>query len=122
MNARTHRWIIAAAIIGFVFGMALSHWIEPGVHLERVTLADDSLVGRYDFGKHGVLRVTREGSHLFAQFAARNCEIFPKSETEYVWKVMDAQVTPHQCHCLNGRPIQEFGQRRDHSFLSFFPS
>jgi membrane-associated phospholipid phosphatase len=52
----------------------------------------DSLVGRYDFGKHR-LRVTREGSHLFAQFAGRNCEIFPKSETEYFWKVMDAQVT-----------------------------
>jgi len=52
----------------------------------------ERLVGRYDFGEHGVLRVTREGTHLFAQFAGRNCEIFPKSETEYFWKVTDAQV------------------------------
>jgi hypothetical protein len=59
--------------------------VDPAVY--------DSLVGRYDYGKHGVLRVTRDGSHLFAQFAGRNCEIFPKSETEYFWNVMDAQVT-----------------------------
>jgi hypothetical protein len=59
--------------------------VDPAVY--------DSLVGRYDCGKHGALRVTRDGSHLFAQFAGRNCEIFPKSETEYFWKVMDAQVT-----------------------------
>jgi len=59
--------------------------VDPAVY--------DSLVGRYDFGKLRVLRVTRDGNHLFAQFAGRNCEIFPKSETEYFWKVMDAQVT-----------------------------
>src|SRR5208283_1637609 len=59
--------------------------VDPAVY--------DSLVGRYDFDNPRVLRVTREGSHLFAQFAGRNCEIFPKSETEYFWKVMNAQVT-----------------------------
>ena len=36
----------------------------------------DSLVGRYDFGKHR-LRVTREGSHLFAQFAGGTARFFP---------------------------------------------
>jgi membrane-associated phospholipid phosphatase len=59
--------------------------VDPAVY--------DNLVGRYDFGKLRVLRVTRDGNHLFAQFARRNCEIFPKSETEYFWKGMDAQVT-----------------------------
>jgi len=59
--------------------------VDPAVY--------DSLVGRYDFGKLRVLRVTRDGNHLFAQFAGRNCELFPKSETEYFWKVMEAQVT-----------------------------
>ncbi|HTV42556.1 MAG TPA: phosphatase PAP2 family protein [Candidatus Sulfotelmatobacter sp.] len=52
----------------------------------------DSLVGKYVFGKKA-LTVTRVGNRLFAQFAGRNCEIFPKSETEYFWKVMNAQVT-----------------------------
>ncbi len=65
-----------------------------GVADARVDLAVyDSLVGRYDFGKLQVLRVTRDGNHLFAQFAGQICEIFPKSETEYFWKAMDAQVT-----------------------------
>ncbi|MGB8371294.1 MAG: phosphatase PAP2 family protein [Limisphaerales bacterium] len=58
--------------------------VDPAVY--------DSLVGKYDYGKKR-LTVTRVGNHLFAQFAGRNCEIFPKSETEYFWKVMDAQVT-----------------------------
>jgi hypothetical protein len=53
----------------------------------------DSLVGKYDFGRKAGLTVTRDGNHLFAQFAGRNCEIFPESETEYFWKVLDAQVT-----------------------------
>ena len=53
----------------------------------------DSLVGKYDFGRKARLTVTRDGNHLFAQFAGRNCEIFPESETEYFWKVLDAQVT-----------------------------
>ena len=58
--------------------------VDPAVY--------DSLVGTYDNGKH-MLRVTRVGNHLFAQFAGQNCEIFPKSETEYFWKVLNAQVT-----------------------------
>jgi hypothetical protein len=58
--------------------------VDPAVY--------NSLVGRYDYDKKR-LTVTRVGNQLFAQFAGRNCEIFPKSETEYFWKVMDAQVT-----------------------------
>jgi hypothetical protein len=59
--------------------------VDPAVY--------DSLVGRYDYGKLRMLRVTHDGNHILAQFAGRNCEIFPKSETEYFWKEMDAQVT-----------------------------
>jgi hypothetical protein len=37
--------------------------------------------------------VEREGSRLFAQLGLQQrCEIFPKSETEFFWKVVDAQV------------------------------
>src|ERR1035441_5988543 len=59
--------------------------VDPAVY--------DGLVGKYYDGKNTLRSVTRVGSHLFAQFAGRNSEIFPKSETEYFWKMMDAQVT-----------------------------
>jgi CubicO group peptidase (beta-lactamase class C family) len=57
------------------------------------TNAFEAVVGRYDYG-NAVLTVTREGSHLFAQLSAQpRFEIFPKSETDFFWKVVDAQVT-----------------------------
>jgi membrane-associated phospholipid phosphatase len=59
--------------------------VDPAVY--------DSLVGKYYDGKNTLRSVTRVGSHLFAQFAGRNSEIFPKSETEYFWKDKDAQIT-----------------------------
>ncbi|HEX4349200.1 MAG TPA: serine hydrolase, partial [Verrucomicrobiae bacterium] len=60
--------------------------VDPAVY--------DSLLGNYDYGNGAVLTVTRDGSHLFAQLTGQpKFEIFPKSETEYFWKVADAQVT-----------------------------
>ena len=37
-GARTHRWVIAAAIATLIVGAILSRVIEPGVHVEKVTL------------------------------------------------------------------------------------
>jgi CubicO group peptidase (beta-lactamase class C family) len=52
----------------------------------------DLLAGRYDYGQ-AVLIVQREGSRLFAQLGLQpRHEIFPKSENEFFWKVVDAQV------------------------------
>jgi hypothetical protein len=60
--------------------------VDPAVY--------DSLVGKYEYSHGSVLVVTREGNHLFAQFAGESkCEIFPESETEYFWKVADVQIT-----------------------------
>ena len=60
--------------------------VDPAVY--------DSLVGKYRYGNDAVLTVTREGNHLFAQLTGQpKSEMFPKSETEYFWKAMDAQVT-----------------------------
>jgi CubicO group peptidase (beta-lactamase class C family) len=54
----------------------------------------DNLAGKYDYGQYGVLAVTCEGSHVFAQLADQpKCEIFPKSETNFYWKVVHAQIT-----------------------------
>ncbi|SPE60814.1 Beta-lactamase (modular protein) [Verrucomicrobia bacterium] len=53
----------------------------------------DALVGRYDYGGP-IMTVTKEGDHLFAQLSGQpRFEIFPRSETEFFWKVADAQVT-----------------------------
>jgi hypothetical protein len=38
--------------------------------------------------------VTRDGDRLFAQLTGQpKIEIFPKSETEFFWKVVNAQIT-----------------------------
>ena len=40
------------------------------------------------------MTVTREGDQLFAQLTGQpKFEIFPKSETEFYWKVINARVT-----------------------------
>jgi hypothetical protein len=53
------------------------------------------LVGRFDYGGgRAILTVTREGDHLFAQLTGQpRFEIFPKSPSEFFWKVVNAQVT-----------------------------
>jgi len=57
------------------------------------TQALDACTGRYDYGGP-ILTVTREGARLFAQLSGQGkYEIFPKSETEFFWQVVDAQVT-----------------------------
>jgi hypothetical protein len=57
------------------------------------TNALDALAGRYDYSG-SVMTVTRQGTHLYAQLPGQQrFEIFPKSETNFFWKVVDAQVT-----------------------------
>jgi hypothetical protein len=60
-----------------------------------IALAPEALerfVGRYDY-RTAVLTVTREGNRLFAQLAGQpRFEIFPSSENEFFWKVVDARV------------------------------
>jgi CubicO group peptidase (beta-lactamase class C family) len=66
-----------------------AHQVDPGVS----PAALDALVGRYDYGG-AIMTVTKEGPHLYAQLAGQpRYEIFPKSGTEFFWKVVDAQVT-----------------------------
>lgn len=52
-----------------------------------------AIVGRYDY-RQAILDVTQEGDHVYARLGGQpRFEIFPKSETEFFWKVVDAQVT-----------------------------
>ncbi len=74
---------------------------RPGGALQKASTATASvsravlaaIVGRYDYGGP-ILTVTEDGDHLFAQLGLQpNFEIFPKSESEFFWKVVDARVT-----------------------------
>src|SRR6185295_18586923 len=57
------------------------------------TKALDAITGLYDYGS-AVLRVTADNGHVYAQLTSQpRFEIFPKSATEFFWKVVDAQVT-----------------------------
>ncbi len=86
---------------------ALSHEIaqfycwdkmKPREARQRDTSVDpalyDNYTGRYDYGLAGVMTVRREGDRLFAQLTGQpKFEIFPKSPTQFFWKVVEAQVT-----------------------------
>jgi len=53
----------------------------------------EALVGKYDYGSGAIMTVTREGDRLFAQLTGQpKFEIFAKSESEFFWKVVNAQV------------------------------
>ncbi len=83
---------LARDIAQFYLGQTMEIRRSP----KAVTLSAEALesfVGRYDYS--GVtLTVTREGNRLFAQLTGQpKFEIFPKSENEFFWKVVDAQVT-----------------------------
>ncbi len=81
------------AIAHEVTELCLGMELEPRPKSVNVPLsALDLIAGRYDYGE-AVLMVEHEGEHLFAQLGMQpRFEIFPKSETEFFWKVVDAQV------------------------------
>jgi CubicO group peptidase (beta-lactamase class C family) len=59
----------------------------------RLSSALDAIAGRYDYGM-AILTVTREGNKAFGQLTGQpRFEIFPKSETNFFWKVVEAEVT-----------------------------
>jgi hypothetical protein len=76
-------------------------FVVSGVPSEEVAVAKldpaayEAVVGKYDYfqGK-AILTVTHEGDHLYAQLTGQpKFEIYPKSATEFFWKVVSAQVT-----------------------------
>ncbi len=54
----------------------------------------DDYVGKYEYPGGAILTVTRDGNKLLAQLTGQpQFEIFPRSETEFFWKVVDAQIS-----------------------------
>jgi hypothetical protein len=54
----------------------------------------DGYVGEYQLAPNFILTITREGDQLFAQATGQpKAQIFPESEREFFYKVVDAQIT-----------------------------
>ena len=76
----------------------LTYYIYPeaaelmGIAKVNPTISN-ALIGEYDYGHGQILTVTREGDRLFAQMTGQSeFEIFSKSETEFFWKIVNAQI------------------------------
>jgi CubicO group peptidase (beta-lactamase class C family) len=53
----------------------------------------DAYVGEYDYGHKRILTITKKGDRLFAKMTDQpKFEIFPKSDKEFFWKVVNAQI------------------------------
>jgi CubicO group peptidase (beta-lactamase class C family) len=84
---------LAHDVAEFYLGETLPPRELPRVDAQVKAEAKDAVVGRYDYGG-AVLTVTREGERLFAQLTGQpRFEIFPKSDTTYFWKAVEAEVT-----------------------------
>jgi serine-type D-Ala-D-Ala carboxypeptidase/endopeptidase len=54
----------------------------------------DGYVGTYQLAPGVVFTITRDANHLYAQLTRQQTfEIFPESETDFFYKVVDAQIT-----------------------------
>jgi CubicO group peptidase (beta-lactamase class C family) len=84
---------LAHEVAEFYLGEKLPPRETPKVDTTISSRAFDAIVGRYDYGT-GILTVTKEGDQVFAQLTGQpRFEIFPKSETNFFWKVVEAEVT-----------------------------
>jgi hypothetical protein len=84
---------LAHELVELYLGDQLEPRLVPKLNGKVAAKSFEPLVGRYDYGG-AVLTVKKEGQHLYAQLTDQpRFEIFPKSETEFFWKAVDAQVT-----------------------------
>jgi CubicO group peptidase (beta-lactamase class C family) len=115
---------------GQVAGVNIGGGRVSGIHFDRkaggvlelrplavVAVSGDALaaiVGRYDY-KGPILTVTQDGNRVFAQLGVQpKFEIFPRSDTEYFWKAVDAKVT--FVRDANGRVVSATHSQNGHVF------
>jgi bla regulator protein BlaR1 len=99
------RWRISAAALGCLSLALVAAAAEVGppdettssdaavaTNLDSVVL--DRYTGSYQLTPNAVLTMTREGDRLFAQLTGQpKAEIFAKSEREFFYKIVDAQIS-----------------------------
>lgn len=103
----TFFWKVADAEVKFVRDdkgkVVAARHAQNGSSFRAARFPDDALqltaeqvepyVGQYRYGLLSVMTVTRDESQLFAQLTGQpKHPIFPKSETEFEWRVVEAKV------------------------------
>ena len=67
--------------------------LEQNKAISMDSAALDQYIGRYEYPGSAVMKISREGAHLFAQLTGQNgYEIFPKGDHTFFWKVVPAEV------------------------------
>ena len=61
----------------------------------KLTAAElDAILGQYQYGPTAILTISRDGDAVFAQLTGQpKFQIYPKSATEFEWRVVKASVT-----------------------------
>jgi CubicO group peptidase (beta-lactamase class C family) len=71
--------------------------LQPRKERTRISVDPDLLdayAGRYEFAPSVFMTITREGNQLIAQLTGQGpAEIFPESEQDFFYEVVDAQIT-----------------------------
>ncbi len=71
--------------------MANQTTLSSDIQVDQKILA--GYTGRYDYGQGMVLKVTLDGTQLYAQMTGQpSFPIYPASTTEFNWKVVDANI------------------------------
>lgn len=84
---------LAHTIAEFYLGDKLAPRVWPKIDTTLPVEKLEAIVGRYDYGQ-GIMVIRRKGSQVFAQLASQpEFEIYPKSETNFFWKAVEAEVT-----------------------------
>lgn len=66
----------------------------PDVEIQLTDAELDAILGQYQYGPAAILTVTRDGASVFAQLTGQpKFQIYPKSATEFEWRVVKASVT-----------------------------
>jgi serine-type D-Ala-D-Ala carboxypeptidase/endopeptidase len=71
--------------------------MQPSTEHKEITVDPklfDGYVGAYQLAPNFIITITHEGDHLFAQATGQpKFEIFPESDRDYFFKVVDAQIS-----------------------------
>ena len=88
---------IATELVFEQLGMKFNCQRVEDVKKETITVDPiiyDDYVGEYELAPSIIIKITKEGNSIFAQLTGQDkFEIFPLSETEYFYKVVNAKIT-----------------------------
>jgi Beta-lactamase len=80
--------IVAEAYLGECLAPKSPPRLAKGLSIQAL----DAVAGRYDLGGADLV-VQRKGNRLYALVPGLQAEIFPASETNFFWRLVDVQVT-----------------------------